>query len=98
MGCVRHALTPDTPTRFAIVPCEAMDRRKQKLVKMAALPVRINGRIRLPKQLTAIWSVSTLPACRQQHLGSTRLASDRLATLEAANGMTSRGKTCYADT
>jgi hypothetical protein len=24
----------------------------------------INGRIRLPKELTAIWSASTLPACR----------------------------------
>ena len=29
------------PTSFAIVPCEATDRRKQNLVKMATLPVRI---------------------------------------------------------
>jgi uncharacterized protein (DUF736 family) len=56
-----------------------------------------NRRIRLPMELIAIWSAWTLPACRQEHFGSTQLASDRLATLEAANGMTSRSKTCYAD-
>jgi hypothetical protein len=37
---------------------------RPNLVKMATLPAQISGRIRLPKELTAIRSASTLPACR----------------------------------
>jgi hypothetical protein len=43
----------------------------------------------LPKELIAIWSAYTLPACPQKHLGSTQLASDHLTMIDDGIGAAS---------
>jgi hypothetical protein len=69
LACAADLAAPAAPTRLAIVPCEAMDRRQRNRVNMATVTLPINRRIRLPKELTAIWSASTLPACRLDPTG-----------------------------